>query len=92
MGAIKADSDGHFVLTGELPKRPDTVVQELRAVTRRNVGSPHFSQNAIDTWGKIVETVFMAMLATTLGVAIAMPASFLAARNIMTPITSPQPA
>ncbi|MBN2146906.1 MAG: ABC transporter permease subunit [Anaerolineales bacterium] len=89
MGTIKTDSDGHFLVTVELPKRPDTVAQEIRAVTRRNVGMPHFSQNAIETWNKIVETVFMAMLATTLGVAIAMPASFLAARNIMTPITSP---
>ena len=88
-GTIKTDSDGHFVITIELPKRPDTVEQELRAVTRRNVGAPHFSRNAIETWGKIIETVFMALLATTLGVAIAMPASFLAARNIMTPITSP---
>ena len=43
----------------------------------------------MDTWEKIIETVFMALLATTLGVAIAIPASFLAARNIMAPITSP---
>ena len=89
MGAIQTDADGHFIATVELPKRPDTVAQEIRAVTRRNIGGPHFSKNAIETWAKIVETVFMALLATTLGVAIAIPASFLAARNIMTPITSP---
>src|SRR4030065_681395 len=62
-GTIETDAQGHFKITIELPKRPDTVAQELRAVTRRNIGAPHFSQNAIDTWGKIVETVFMAMLA-----------------------------
>jgi phosphonate ABC transporter permease subunit PhnE len=89
MGTIKTDADGHFELSAKLPKRSDTVAQEVRAITRRNIGAPHLSKNAKDTWDKIIETVFMAMLATTLGVAIAVPASFLAARNIMTPITSP---
>ncbi len=89
IGTIQTDSDGHFSITTKLPKRAAEQAQEIRAITRRNVGSPHFSQNAIDTWDKIIETVFMALLATTLGVFIAIPASFLAARNIMTPITSP---
>ena len=89
LGTISTDAQGNFELTVELPKRPDTVAQQLLAVTRRNIGLPHLSANAYATWEKIVETVFLAMLATTLGVAIAIPASFLAARNIMTPITSP---
>jgi phosphonate ABC transporter permease subunit PhnE len=89
IGTITTDSQGYFIETVELPKRPDTVAQELLAITRRNVGAPYFSRNAHETWAKIIETVFLAMLATTLGVAIAIPASFLAARNIMTPITSP---
>lgn len=88
-GTIETDAEGHFKLTIELPKRPDTVEQELQAITRRNIGAPKLSRNGLETWGKIVETMFMALLATTLGVAIAMPASFLAARNIMTPITTP---
>ncbi len=89
MGTITTDAEGHFNLTVKLPKRPDTVAQEIRAITRRNVGAPHFSTNAIETWSKIVETVFLALLATTIGVLVAVPASFLAARNIMAPITSP---
>ena len=89
MGRITTDDLGRFTATVTLPKRPNTEAQEVRAITRRNIGAPHFSQNAVDTWDKIIETVFMALLATTLGVAIAMPASFLAARNIMTPITTP---
>ena len=89
MATITTDNQGHFLVEGKLPKRPDTVAQELRAVTRRNVGGPKFSRNAIETWGKIVETVFLALLATTFGVAFAIPVSFIAARNIMTPITSP---
>ncbi len=45
--------------------------------------SPRLSDNAKDTWEKIIETVFMAFLATTLGMMIALPMSFLAARNLM---------
>ncbi len=89
IGSITTDSNGYFSLSAKLPKRPDTVAQELRAITRRNVGGPQFSKNAIETWDKIIETVFLALLATTFGVLIAVPASFLAARNIMAPITSP---
>jgi phosphonate ABC transporter permease subunit PhnE len=89
MADIQTDAQGHFTVTAKLPKRPTEEVQAVRGTTRRTVGGPHFSQNAKDTWDKIVETVFLALLATTLGTAIAVPASFLAARNIMTPITSP---
>lgn len=89
MGTIQTDSAGHFIASVKLPKRPDTVAQEVRAITRRNIGAPYFSQNAKDTWEKIIETIFLALLATTLGVTVAVPASFLAARNIMAPITSP---
>lgn len=53
------------------------------------VKSPRISQAALDTWDKIIETVFLALLATTLGVLIAVPMSFLAARNLMKDITTP---
>ncbi|MDJ0663054.1 MAG: ABC transporter permease subunit [Acidimicrobiia bacterium] len=53
------------------------------AVADRFAHSPRLSENALETWDKIVETVFMAFLATTLGTLIALPLSFLAARNLM---------
>jgi phosphonate ABC transporter permease subunit PhnE len=53
------------------------------------VRSPRWSQNAIDTLDKIIETVFLALLATTLGTLIAIPLSFLAARNLMKEIRLP---
>ncbi len=53
------------------------------------VRSPRISKAALDTWDKIIETVFLALLATTLGVLIAVPMSFLAARNLMKDITTP---
>ena len=52
-------------------------------VADRFAHSPRLSDNAMDTWDKILETVFMAFLATTLGLLIALPMSFLAARNLM---------
>lgn len=88
MGQFETDSDGYFKVAARLPSRPDDVEQTVRAVTRINVGSPMLTQTAIDTWDKIVETVFLALLATTFGVLLAVPVSFVAARNIMKDINS----
>ncbi len=89
MGNLETDAAGHFVITVKLPKRDSDEAQYIRAVTRRNVGQPHFSNNAIETWKKIIETVFLALLATTFGTLFAIPLSFLAARNLMREVTSP---
>src|SRR3989338_140347 len=89
LATFAADASGHFFLTTQLPERDSEEAQAVQAVTRRSVGGPRFSQNALDTWDKIIETVFLALLATTAGVAISIPVSFLAASNVMKPITSP---
>ena len=78
----ETDESGHFVLDLVLPKRPSEDVQYIRATLRRNVGAPHFTQTAHDTWDKIVETVFLALLATVFGTVLAIPMSFIAARNL----------
>ena len=85
----ETDGTGYFVLSMKLPDRPSDDVQYIRATLRRNVGSPHFTQTAKDTWEKIIETVFLALLATTFGTFLAIPLSFLAARNLMVPVRSP---
>lgn len=91
LGRVNAetDADGHFIASMELPKRPSDDVQHIRATLRRNVGTPHFSQTARDTWDKIVETVFLALLATVFGTVLAIPMSFIAARNLMKTVKSP---
>jgi len=89
MGDITVDADGHFKITAKLPKRPSDQVQQVRSVTRQNVGGPQLTQNARDTWDKIIETVYMALVATTIGTLISIPISFLASQNLMRPITSP---
>ena len=86
---VQTDSSGHFVVAITLPKRPSEDVQYIRATLRKNVGTPHFSRTAHDTWEKIVETVFLALLATTFGTFLAIPLSFIAARNLMKPVRSP---
>jgi hypothetical protein len=85
----ETDADGHFLMSMEIPKRPSDSVQYIRATLRRNTGSPHFTQTAYDTWNKIVETVFLALLATVFGTILAIPLSFIAARNLMKTVKSP---
>lgn len=53
------------------------------------VMSPRLSATTIDTWDKIIETVFLALIATTAGLILAVPLSFFAARNIMRDVRIP---
>jgi phosphonate ABC transporter permease subunit PhnE len=85
---LATDDQGHFLITARLPNRPAEEIQTLSIVTRRNVGLPHFSRNALETWDKIIETIFLALLATTLATLLAVPISFFAARNLMKDITT----
>ena len=68
------------VETDDLDENGDPIVVEVR--------SPRLSQASYDTWDRITETVMMAFLATSVGVLIAVPFSFLAARNIMREVTT----
>ncbi len=68
-----------MVSTGETDASGEEVV----------VRSPRWSQNAEATWKGIIETIFLALLATTVGTLIAMPLSFLAARNLMSDVRIP---
>jgi phosphonate ABC transporter permease subunit PhnE len=83
------DSNGYFKTELVLPDRPSDEVQFIRATMRHSVGLPRFTETARVTWEKIVETVFLALLATTLGTLLAIPLSFIAARNLMKPVRSP---
>jgi phosphonate ABC transporter permease subunit PhnE len=90
VGNVETDADGYFSTKFELPRRqPVEQAQIIRATVRQNVGRPYFSDVARTTWAKIVETVFLALLATTIGTALAIPISFLAARNLMSSVRNP---
>jgi phosphonate ABC transporter permease subunit PhnE len=84
-----ADSEGHFLASMTIPDRQSIDKQFIRASLHRNIGAPHLTQTARDTWDKIIETVFLALLATVFGTILAIPLSFLAARNLMKPVRSP---
>ncbi|MGH2582769.1 MAG: PhnE/PtxC family ABC transporter permease [Anaerolineales bacterium] len=86
---VTTDAQGHFEADLVIPARESENVQFIRVTVRQNIGLPYLTQSAIDTWHKIVETVFMALLATTIGTVLAVPLSFIAARNLMRPVRSP---
>jgi phosphonate ABC transporter permease subunit PhnE len=88
LASLEIDRFGHFETTVLLPNRPSEQAHEIIAITRRNVGSPSLTRTAYDTWDKIIETVFLALLATTLGTIIAIPLSFFASRNLMKDVKS----
>ena len=85
LGEFTTDANGYFRLDNvEIPNRqPVEEAQKLRATTREQVGGPKFTRAAKATWDKIIETVFIALLATTIGTMVSIPISFLAARNLM---------
>lgn len=89
MATFNNEKDGSFEIKVKLPERPSDEMQYIEAVSSRNVGTPAFSQAAKDTWQKIIETIFLALLATTIGVIIAIPLSFFAARLIMKDVQYP---
>jgi len=85
---IRADENGEWEVTVELPDRPDEVVQHLRFTTTVR-GSWALSETATTTWDKMVETVMLAFVATTLGTIVGIPLSFLSARNLMRSVRTP---
>jgi len=52
-------------------------------------GSLELSETSRITLERIVETIFMALMASTVGTILAVPVSFIAARNLMEPVTAP---
>ena len=84
---FRTNRSGSFSVSIQLPERETPEAQTIRAIARENTGAPRLTQNAYDTWDKIIETVFMALLGTTFGTMVAVPLSFLAARNLMKDVT-----
>jgi phosphonate ABC transporter permease subunit PhnE len=70
--------------SGRTAEQPQTV----RAVVNRQSGAPRPTQAVYDTIEKIIETIFLALIATSIGTLLSIPISFLAARNLMINVTS----
>ncbi|HKI52797.1 MAG TPA: ABC transporter permease subunit [Anaerolineales bacterium] len=90
MGSFQADAQGNFQVEVKIPNRQvKEEPQAIRATGRVPIGAPTFSSEAKVTWDKIIETVFMALLATIFGTLLSIPISFFAARNLMSDIKIP---
>lgn len=78
------------------PERQEAFIRVLRLLANPDIfafdeatGRLIFSDAMHITFERIIETIFMALMATTVGTALAVPVSFLAARNLMSPVTAP---
>ena len=90
LGNFETDEEGYYQVEVKIPTRqPVTEAQHIRATERVRISGPLFTVTAKATWEKIIETVFMALLATAIGTVAAIPVSFLAARNLMRENNSP---
>lgn len=90
LGALRTDAEGHFkgkfkVPTVDPSDQPHTVETEISWP----VGLPRPSEALKVTFERMVETVFLALMATTLAVPISVAISFIAAYNIMRPVRMP---
>lgn len=84
LGTFATDSSGEFQKDITVPPSARGLRQTVRAVLSWEEGDWQVSETLNLTFEKMVETVFLALMATTFGVLVAVPLSFLGARNLMT--------
>jgi phosphonate ABC transporter permease subunit PhnE len=86
---IKSNSQGQFSITFTMPDVRESDAQRLAVVEvleRRITG---ISAASKITFERIIETILMALMASTIGTFLAIPISFLAARNLMANVGTP---
>jgi phosphonate transport system permease protein len=88
--AFKADDQGNFAVAFTMPDvresdQPQTI-QVVEGISRSVTG---LSETTQETFSRIVETILMALMASTLGTFIAIPISFMGARNLMSDLGMP---
>ena len=90
LSEFRADENGEFQVTFTLPDIRETEeaqrIEIAEIIDRRITG---LSNTTIETLQRMLETVLMALMASTLGTILAVPISFLGARNIMEGVGSP---
>ncbi len=84
LGDFTIGEDGAFSLDVAVPEMARGNPQILRAVLTSKTGGWSVSPTLKLTLEKMVETLFLALMATTLAVLVAAPLSFLGAQNLMT--------
>ena len=84
LGSFTVNEDGKFSKEIIVPESARGDVQVVRGILTWKTGGWHASHTLKLTADKMVETLFLSLMATTLAVIIAAPLSFLGARNLMT--------
>ena len=87
---FRADGSGEFSATFTMPDiRESAEPQRIQVVeiVDRSISGP--SDTLVETLQRMLETVLMALMASTLGTVLAVPISFLGARNLMEDVGSP---
>jgi phosphonate transport system permease protein len=82
---IKVGADGTFQYAFNIPQATGAPgeVHEVEASIAEHIGPWQATSTLRQVMDKMVETVFLALMATTLSIIVSIPLSFLAARNIM---------
>ena len=83
LGLFETDAGGNFYSDIIVPPIARGDVQKIRTILEWRTGRWWFSDTLRLTMAKMIETIFLALMATTFAVLIAVPMSFLGARNIM---------
>ena len=84
LGEIATDTSGRFIMDVSVPPTARGDTQIVRAILTWETGGWRISRTLKLTAEKIVETLFLGLMATTLAIVLAGPLSFLGARNLMT--------
>ncbi len=90
-GKFKTDADGHF-LSSQLRVPTASQSDEAQIIeveVKWSVGTPRPSEALKVTVERMVETIFLALMATTFAIIVAIPVSFIAAYNLMRQIRTP---
>ncbi|MEM7111168.1 MAG: ABC transporter permease subunit [Chloroflexota bacterium] len=90
LSSFRTDENGRFTAEFTLPDIRETAdPQRIEVEEKWRLGIAGLSETSLITIEKIIETVFLALMATTVGTILAVPISFLAARNLMINVGSP---
>ncbi len=90
LAEFRADAGGVFRVDFTMPDIRETADPqriELLEVTAEHITGA--SDTVVLAWEKIIETILMALMASTIGTFLAIPISFMAARNLMTDMKLP---
>ncbi len=87
---FRTDNKGSFNQAFTMPDiRESDETQRLEIIERLDRSITGLSETTTETITKIIETILMALMASTLGTILAVPISFLGARNIMNNVGAP---